>query len=338
MPGIEMASVHLDGYKDSFSQLRSLQSWVTDGYTRVTLSQSIQIPLTVGKNNSGGLVYRFLYHLIHNLSTSVMSLPDSLIYNDLNHLTKPVYWSDTGDWQGNLPLTQTVLIFLNLILIAIGLGYSWVHHHWAGMIPIAIFIAYSVSLGAAMNSGGRYLTPIDWVIYFYYGVALVAIIQFAYKVLTGKNHNPPANPDVGAAVRISDRRKLIYSLVGIICLASVIPIANFVIPFVTASTRNLAEGEAARAKISAQEHPGTSTVYGEIMYPYYVNGQLTFDFLTSSADASYKIDRPLGSKPELISGEYGFIVLGSGAQEKSQVESIYLWQDAQPFRIWNYQP
>jgi uncharacterized membrane protein len=86
-------------------------------------------------------------------------MPDSLIYNDLSHLTKPVYWSDSGDWQGNLPVIQTGLIFLNLILIAVGLGYSWARYRWAGMIPLVVFITISVALGAALNSGGRYHHP-----------------------------------------------------------------------------------------------------------------------------------------------------------------------------------
>jgi hypothetical protein len=290
------------------------------------------------RSNSGGLVYRFLYHLFHNFSTSVMSLPDSLIYNDLSHLTKSVYWTDTGGWQGNLPATQTGFIFLNLILIAVGLGYSWSHYRWAGMVPLVIFMAYSVSLGAALNSGGRYLTPIDWVIYFYYGVAIVAIVQFTYKVLTGKAHDQLARLEAGNAKRISDRPSLGFSLAGVICLASLIPIANYVLPVVTASARNRPEVEMARASISAQERSGAKTVYGEFLYPYYVNGRLTFDFVTPSGDASYSINRPLGSQPELSSGEYGFIILGDDVQGQAPVESIYLWQAAKPVRIWNAQP
>ena len=100
-------------------------------------------------------------------------------------------------------------------------------------------------------------------------------------------------------MRISDRRSLGFSLAGIICVASFIPIANFVIPVVTVPARNQAELESARATISAQAQPSTKIVYGEILYPYYVNGQLTFDFITPSSDASYSINRPQGSKPEL---------------------------------------
>jgi hypothetical protein len=338
LPEMAMASVPMEGHPVSIVQLSSLQNWVTNGYDEETLSQSLRTTALYKKNNSGGLFFRGMYHLFHNFSTSIMSMPDSLIYNDLTHLTQPVYWVDGGDWQGNLPLTQTVLIGLNLFLIAIGLGYSWVHHRWAGMIPMVIFMAYSVSLGVAMSSGGRYLVPIDWVIYFYYGVALVAIIQFIYKVLMGKGNYQPASLVAGTAERISNRSKLGFSLAGIICLASLIPLASFFMPVVTASARNRADVESAVEKISAYERPGESTVYGEILYPYYKNGKLTFVFITPSGDASYTIDRPRGSKPELSSGEYGFIVLHSDVQEKPQVQTIYLWQDAQPVPIWNYQP
>jgi hypothetical protein len=333
-----MASVQLDSHAASGIQFSSPQGWMINDFAADTLLQGPHTPLMDKRINSGGLAYRVMYHFFHNFSTSVMSMPDSLINNDLNHLTKAVYWSDSGGWQGNLPVTQIGLIFLNLLLIAIGLGYSWARYRWAGMLPLVIFITISAALGAALNSGGRYLTPIDWVIYFYYGLAIVAIVQFALKVLTGKSRDQLASLDKGTPKGISDRRSLGFSLAGIICLASLIPIANYVIPVVTVPARNQAEQEAARATISAQAQPSVKIVYGEILYPYYVKDQLTFDFITPSSDASYSINRPQGSKPELSSGEYGLITLGTDVQGKPQVESIYLWQSVQPYRIWTNQP
>jgi hypothetical protein len=338
LPDMEMASVQLDGQAASGLQFSSPPGWITNDFAAGTLLQGPHTTLMDERINSGGLAYRVLYHYFHNFSTSVMSMPDSLINNDLNHLTKAVYWSDSGGWQGNLPVTQIGLIFLNLLLIAIGLGYSWARYRWAGMLPLVIFITISAALGAALNSGGRYLTPIDWVIYFYYGLAIVAIVQFALKVLTGKSQDQLASLDKGTAKRISDRRSLGFSLAGIICVASLIPIANYVLPVLTVPARNQAELEAARASISTQEQPAAKIVYGEILYPYYVNGQLTFDFVTPSTDTSYTINLPLGSQLEFSSGEYGFIILGDDVQGHPQLESIYLWQVARPIRIWNRQP
>jgi hypothetical protein len=330
-----MAAIKLEG-----NTVLTFQDWAARDYAGGILSPNTPNSFVKVVTDSGEIVYRFFYHFFHNFSTSVLSMPDSLVYDDLNHLSQRVYYIDLGGWQGDLPVIQTGLVFLNLILLALGLGYSWTRHRWAGMIPMFIFIAYSVSLGAAMNSGGRYLTPIDWVIYFYYGLALVAIIKFAYKGLTGNYQSQPASLDSGGTSLISDRRKLGFSLAGIILLASLIPIANFVLPAVTASARNRADMEAVRESISANENPGVSVVYGEILYPYYDNLVVTFDLLTPTGSEKYTLARPPKLKMDLISGEHAFIALRSVDQENSIVESVYLWQapNPVPILIWKHQP
>ncbi len=337
MPEMAMAAVNWEGIPELFHQSDSLQDLTVNENDWSLLSQNIFSTLVKSENVSHGTIYRFLDHLLHNFSTSVLSMPDSLIYDDLNHLSQRIYWSDTGIlvWRGDLPAVQTGLVFLNLILIAIGLGYSWIHHRWAGMIPMVIFIAYSLSLSAAMSSGGRYLIPMDWVFYFYYGLAIVVIIQFVYKVMAGKYQNRTTRLVPCVAQRISDRRALGFSLAGIICLASLIPIANIVLPAMSISTRNRADVKMAMESISTHENPGVYILYGEILYPYYNDGRLKFDFLSPHGIGSYSIDRTLGLKAVLKGGEHAFITRRTG---KQQVESIYLWQDKEPFLIWKLHP
>ena len=268
-----------------------------------------------------------------------MALPNTLIFDDLNHLNWNVLSTNSVNWHGDLPLSEILLIFLNLLLVAVGLGYSWIHYRWVGMLPLTIFIAYSLSLGAAMSSGGRYLVPMDWIMYFYYGLAIIAIFQFVHKVLTGKGQSVSVihNQD-SAQGTSSDRWKLGFSLAAGIFLASLIPIANFVMPALTASARNRPDVKAVSQSISEQAVPGSSIVYGEILYPYYENSMLTFDFITPSGDTNYAINRTLGLKPELSSGENVFMSLRNDSQGKPQVESIYSWQGAQPVLIWSHQP
>jgi hypothetical protein len=169
-------------------------------------------------------------------------------------------------------------------------------------------------------------------------LAIVVIVKFVHKVLAGKGQSRPTNLDTGAVRRISDRLKLGFSLAGIICMASLTPIANFILPVMTASTGNQAEVEALRGNISADENPGANIVYGEILYPYYENGMLDFDFLTPVGALSYTILRTPELKVELNGGEHAFIVLRGDNQQNSQVESIYLRQDANPVLIWRHQP
>ena len=285
------------------------------------------------------IVTRFLYHLSHNFSTSVMALPDSLRYDDLNHLAQRVYWADAGGWQGGLPVGQTALVILNLLLLAIGLGYGWVHYRWTGLLPLAIFIAYAFSLSAAMNSGGRYLAPMDWVIFFYYGLAILAIIQFVYKALAAKAPGQPPSPDPVAAHPLSDRHKLVLSLAVVILLSALIPFASFVVPVMTGSARRQAQMEAVSQSLSAQTGPGAQVVYGQILYPYIYDGRLSFDFLTPTGDTSYTQPVSDGVPSGLRCGEPAFLALQIDSHGKyTRLESIYRWQPAKPLLIWQNQP
>jgi hypothetical protein len=338
LPETRMAAVNWEGNAAFIRQPGSLRDLAVNDYGKDILLQNTLSTLGNGNIDPSGIIYRFPAHFLHNFSTSMLSMPDSLLFDDLNHRIQRIYWFDSGEWQGNLPAIQAGLVFLNLFLITIGLGYSWTHHRWAGMIPMTIFIAYSLSLSAAMNSGGRYLVPMDWVLYFYYGLAIVVIIQFIYKVLSGRDQGLSTSLSSEAAQRISDRRALGFSLAGIICLASLIPIAHFALPAISASTRNQADIEAVRESIFTQENPGVGIVYGVILYPYYIDGTLTFDLLTPQAPMTYSIIRTPELKVELTGGENAFIAVRNDDPGNSQVESIYLWQDEKPMLIWKLQP
>jgi hypothetical protein len=290
--------------------------------------------------NPDGIVLRFLDHLLHNFSTSLLSMPDSLMYDDLIHLSQQPYWVEGKEgWLGDLPVTQTGLVFLNILLIALGLGYSWVHHRWAGMVPMAVFLAYSLGVATAMNSGGRYIVPVDWVFYVYYGLAVLSIIQFVHKVISGRDYSHSANQGLKPSPRTADRRPMVFSLVGSVFLASLIPVANLVLPALPANPAVQAQDESALKVVSADEAPGKTIVSGVILYPYYNNdGTMSFDFLTPLAVQNYINVRTSSLKVKLKGGENVFIVLGTDALGNPQVESIYLRQDGVPVLLWKYHP
>jgi hypothetical protein len=287
--------------------------------------------------DSGGIFYRFLNHFLHNFSTSVLSIPNSLIYEDLNELSQHVYWIDSGGWLGDLPVVQTILVFINLVLIAIGLGISWSHHRWAGMIPMVIFVGYSFATSMAMNSGGRYLVPMDWVMYFYYGIAIVWILQLVFSFLPGRDQSQSTFFYTSSHRLISDRLATRFSLAGVFILASLIPIANFVVPALSSSTRNQANVEAAIKSISSRENPEVKIVYGLILYPYIIDDLLTFDFLTPKNSISYSINTTADLNVQIKDGEKTFIVLGIDEKGNSQLLSLYLWQKGEPLLIWKLQ-
>jgi len=113
----------------------------------------------------------------HNLIASALTLPTSFIEDDLDHVVNgqgsASLWS--YGWDGRLSMEAAILLLLELCLIALGIGTCWSRWKIAGLAPLLLSLAYMLALGLARTSGGRYIVPVDWVTYFYFGVGLVQV-------------------------------------------------------------------------------------------------------------------------------------------------------------------
>lgn len=114
-------------------------------------------------------------HYLHNLITSALILPGSLVNDDLPHLIQPAgsYWDI--NWKGSLTTGGAILLFINLGLIGLGAGLAWSKKKLAGWIPLVIFLVYNLATAVARTSGGRYIVPVEWVVYFYYAAGLMQV-------------------------------------------------------------------------------------------------------------------------------------------------------------------
>ena len=143
---------------------------------------------TVSKNGSSnneslnivvkqlGLVEKYISaHYLHNLITSTLILPTSLANDDLPHLIQPPgsYWDI--NWKGNISTSGGILLFINLVLVGLGAGVAWSKKKIAGWIPLIIFLVYNLATAVARTSGGRYIVPVEWVVYFYYAAGLIQV-------------------------------------------------------------------------------------------------------------------------------------------------------------------
>lgn len=115
-------------------------------------------------------------HFIHNLITSVLTLPPSLVFHDLRSVIREQfpYWDP--DWSGRLDAVSSFLILINLAILALGIGSALQTSGRAGAIPLLAFVAFCGINSIGRTSGGRYSAPMDWIVLFYYawGVMLVA--------------------------------------------------------------------------------------------------------------------------------------------------------------------
>jgi hypothetical protein len=284
----------------------------------------------------------FINHFLHNFATSVLALPDSLTYNDLadpnelNALSLRPYWLDQNNWQGSFPAAQVFFIFLNLVFIAIGLGYSWSHYRWAGLVPLVIFLGYDLSLALAMNSGSRYIVPIDWILYFYYGLSFVCIIRWITNVLFGQEQEVVATIDAVSSTDAANKKRIRQALGILIVVASLIPVVNIVIPALFNHPTQSTNIKELSTSIPFSQQKGTSIVSGEIYYPYYSPDGVTFgfDLLANQMVNSYftNLDgRPL--KVTLGGGETVLVGLRM-EEENPQVRFIYLQTGSSLELIW----
>ena len=116
-------------------------------------------------------------HFFHNLLTSVLILPTNIYHDDIEHIANPVdsFWAD--NWDGRIGWLGGILLSINLALIATGCATAWRKWKLAGILPGIVYLVYCLGLGIARTSGGRYIVPVDWILYLYYGGGWLIIIQ-----------------------------------------------------------------------------------------------------------------------------------------------------------------
>ena len=278
-------------------------------------------------------------HFLHNFSTSLLSLPDSFVYDDLSHLAQRDYWIDFNPWSGNLPLGQILLILLNLVLVGVGLGFSWQKYHWVGLVPLAVFIGYDISLSLAATSGSRYIVPIDWVFYFYAGLAIVILLGKGIHFIRGEEspaadlvEDIPIQPD-------KDRKHFWLAFTGLVIAASLIPLANLGIktPY---SPREPAQTVNAHIQtIAADEGKNAKVTYGEILYPYYTkDGSLDFDFMVGQKSTHYLIDLTQNPLTVTLNGGETAILVSHLEDDQVAVDSLYLENENATTLIWKSSP
>jgi hypothetical protein len=127
----------------------------------------------------------------HILNTEIGGLLSLPLIKPFESLIAPVnlYWVG---WDGTLEWYNVILVIVYLAIIAIGLGVSWRRMGWLGLLPLAFNLGYTLANGISRFSSWRYNLPIDWVIYFYFGIGVLELFSlltslFGRKTLESSN-------------------------------------------------------------------------------------------------------------------------------------------------------
>jgi hypothetical protein len=112
----------------------------------------------------------------HFLNTEIGGLLSLPLVEHFESLTAPInlYWVG---WDGVLEWYNVLLLIFYTGVIAFGLGVSWRRMGWLGLLPLGFNLGYALANGISRFSSWRYNLPVDWVIYFYFGVGALGIVS-----------------------------------------------------------------------------------------------------------------------------------------------------------------
>jgi len=63
-------------------------------------------------------------------------------------------------------------LIASLLILSIGFGTAWRKYKVAGAVPMMVFLVYNLATAVARTSGGRYIQPVQWIVYLYFGIGL----------------------------------------------------------------------------------------------------------------------------------------------------------------------
>jgi len=241
-------------------------------------------------NNWGATLSLIAFHFANNLITSTLILPTSPAFHDLTRTIREVgpFWRD---WHGEMNAGVKVMLFFDLLLLSVGLGVSWQKWRLAGLIPLALFLGYNLATALARTSGGRYIVPVDWVVFFYFALGLVQLCLWGLAWLGLELDSYPAwLAPINSEMQLPLKTSLLMLLPFVLFVGS-LPILESVIPqrYTNLSSKQVVEKLLKDEKLQAQlqqagvttqdlkhlqENPEAVALWGRALYPrFYTENQ-----------------------------------------------------------------
>jgi hypothetical protein len=264
-------------------------------------------------------------HFFHNLATSAVYIAPVYSTNSPHSLVGELpFW---GEWNGQLTSVTGVILFINLVIVVLGVGIAQERHKLAGWLPMIVFLVYSMGNAIVRSSGWRFSLPVDWVIVMYYGTALAYIPSVIKYLLADKNRSSQSIAQTSPGSRNPFMGITVFSLM--LLLGASIPVAERLIP-----ARDFANYTEDARKSLMQEGVPTSSevetflkqenavfVSGLALYPRYIRPNSRFQLADINAQFRYlhfwiinedddQIVFPLQNPPDIFQHASTISVLG----------------------------
>ncbi len=219
-------------------------------------------------------------YFIHNEISSVVYLPMSFRLYDLYSYVKQLpFWGDPYIDLGN---AYGLMFFLNLGLIALGVGTAFKRLGFLGFMPLLIHFAYSLSVVTARISGWRFIMPVDWVAQIYYSIGLIQLVLMFTSVIW--NRKAAEEETQLEANPLFFQRKTYAAIAGFLLVGLSLPLMELTLParYPSMTSNELVETHVddgwqvtAEALTNFLEtEPAAMVAYGRALYPsYYEQGK-----------------------------------------------------------------
>ncbi len=176
-----------------------------------------------------GKVFSFAFrHFFNNEICNLRLFPLRSKLDSLENLIKinEPFWEVLEN--GNLQLYNLIFLGLGFIVIVFGVSAAS-RKGFMGIAPFLFNIIFNFGTGVGRYSGGRYLIPLDWVIFLYFAVGLAEIFSFADELIFF-NKEPELSAEETFPISSFPKRKMVVSILITLAAASLIPVMENLIP------------------------------------------------------------------------------------------------------------
>ena len=168
-------------------------------------------------------------HFAHNIVTSFTSLPASFVFDDIWNTVKAdtPYWK--SNWNdGKVGTIGVILILLNLVLTSLGVGSIWSRSRALTLLPILVFAAYLFTNSIGLTSGGRYVAPVDWIVYLFYIAGGFQLVSWFLRAsgFIGEPESVDTASFTFPALRTEKFSKTLLPIVFILMVGSLLPVSE----------------------------------------------------------------------------------------------------------------
>lgn len=197
-------------------------------------------------------------HFFNNEISSLLILPERetpAIEAEQYLYDRDLFWYRES--HRNVLTQNTGLTVLYIFLISLGAGAVFQKHEWIGLFPLIVHLIYNLGNALALNSGFRFILPVDWVLLLYFGFGCVFLMRKLIRICI-----PEKTTETSVSSEISVKIPLWIPGICLLAIGLVLPFCDAGIPY------QFRDEEALRSD-NPDTDPDLLLMEGMAIYPRY---------------------------------------------------------------------